>query len=350
MFSKQAQKGKWMTKRFLGKLNRKTGIPWIRMCLGFLLVAALVTSPLAVKSVHSASKGSFPTKRLTWIVPYGPGGGYDTYSRMIARVMPKYLPKKVNVVVRNITGAGGMTAMHTLFRSKPDGHTVTIMNLQGLALLSALERADLDPTKLSYLGAIARDPGTIQVRIDSPYNTLADLQKAKLIKYGSTGPPSGSWIQPKLAKAILKINTEIVTGYRGSSGYMTGLIRGEVDAANMGVYSGLPYVKAKEAKFIILFRESKLVPDVPVIQKGSPYEEMRLFGEDRVVAAPPGVPKNIMDILVNAFNKSINDPQIQAWSKKTDYLLTKNFGPKDVLELSKKLVNFYKKYKKAVEF
>lgn len=323
-----------------------------RLCRGkiglvFLVAVALAASPLAVKSAHCAS---FPSKRITFIVPYSPGGGYDTYARALSRVMPKYLPNKVNVIVRNITGAGGMTAMHTLYRSKPDGHTIVIMNLQGLALYQALEKADLDPAKLSYLGAVARDPNTIMVRIDSPYNTLEDLQKAKVIKYGATGAPSGSWIQPRLVKEIMGINTEIVTGYRGSSGYMTGLIRGEVDAANMGVYSGLPYVKAKETKIIIAFRESKLLPDIPVVKKGSPYEDIRLFGEDRVVAAPPGVPKPILDILIDVFVKSIRDPQTQEWSKKTDYLLQDDFLGNDVLELSKKLVWFYKKYRKAVEF
>jgi tripartite-type tricarboxylate transporter receptor subunit TctC len=347
MLSKQAQKGKWMKKLFEKKHNRKTGVPWIQMCLGFLLAAALIISPLAASPAHSAS---FPKKRLTFIVPYSPGGGYDTYSRALSRVMPKHLPKKVDVIVRNITGAGGMTAMHALFRSKPDGHTIGIMNLQAVALYQALGKGALDPTKLSYLGAVARDPNTILVRIDSPYNTLEDLQKAKLIKYGATGAPSASWIQPKLAKAILKINTEVVTGYRGSSGYMTALIRGEVQAANMGVYSGLPYVKAKEAKVVLAFREDKLLKNIPVVKKGSPYEDMRLFGEDRVVAGPPGIPRDIHAILAKAFQKSIKDPQTQAWSKKTDYLLTKDFTNKDVLKLSKELVQFYTKYKKHVQF
>ena len=131
---------------------------------------------------------------------------------------------------------------------------------------------------------------------------------------------------------------------------MTALIRGEVDAANMGVYSGLPYIKAGETKNIIAFRETKLLPDLPYIKKGSPWEDLRLFGEDRVVAAPPGVPKPIMDILIDAFVKSIRDPQTQEWSKKTDYLLQDDFLGDDVLKLSRDLVQFYKKYRKAVEF
>ena len=327
----------------------KTAMLCIRGCL-ILPVAFLVITSLALASVYSASKDAFPQRKLTFIVPYSPGGGYDTYARALSRVMPRYLPKKANVIVRNITGAGGMTAMHTLFRSRPDGHTIAIMNLQGVALYQALGKSELDPSRLSYLGAVARDPGSISVRIDSPYNSLADLQKAKTIKFGATGFPSGSYIAPILGKEVFKINTEIVTGYRGSSGIMTGLIRGEVDATNMGVYAALPYVKAGETKVIIAYRENEIFPNVPVVEQGSPYADMRFLGEDRVVVAPPGVPGEILGILEKAFQESIRDPQTQAWSKKTDFLLQDNFTGKDVLKLSKELVEFYKKYKKALTF
>ena len=331
------------------RLLGKTAITCGRACLHVLLVSLVIAS-LTAAPACAASKDAFPQKRITFIVPYSPGGGYDTYARMLSRVMPGYLPQKVNVIVRNITGAGGMTAMHTLFRSKPDGHTIAIMNLQGVALYQALGKSDLDPSRLSYLGAVARDPGSISVKIDSPYNSLADLQKAGTIKFGATGFPSGSYIAPVLGKEVLKINTEIVTGYRGSSGIMTGLIRGEVDATNMGVYAALPYVKAGETKVIIAYRENEIFPNVPVVEKGSPYADMRFLGEDRVVVAPPGVPGEILGILEKAFQKSILDPQTQAWSKKTDFLLQDNFTGKDVLKLSKELVEFYKKYKKALTF
>ena len=135
-----------------------------------------------------------------------------------------------------------------------------------------------------------------------------------------------------------------------SSGLMTALIRGEVDANNMGVYSGLPYVKAGETKVIIVYRENDVFPNVPIIEKGSPYEDMRFFGEDRVVVAPPGVPKDILAVLAETFQKAIKDPQTQAWSKRTDYFLEKDFTGPEVLKLSKDLVKFYTKYKKALSF
>jgi tripartite-type tricarboxylate transporter receptor subunit TctC len=283
------------------------------------------------------------------IVPYWPGGGYDNYARAIARVMPKYLPKKVDIIVRNITGAGGMTALHTLFRAKPDGYTLSILSFHGMCLFAALGKADLDPTKLGYLGTVGRDPGSISVNIKSSFNTLADMQRAKRVKWGATGAPSGSWYVPKLTKPILNMSSEVVTGYRGSAGFITALIRGEVDAVYMGLYAVMPYIKAGELKPVVLFRESDLLPDVPVIQKGSPYEDLKLIGEERVVAGPPGIPKDIMAKLEIAFKKAIEDPQTQAWSKKTGYLMS-YLPSKEVKALSKKLIEFYKKHKELLSF
>jgi tripartite-type tricarboxylate transporter receptor subunit TctC len=314
-----------------------------RICLTVLIAVGIVVAPLAEKRANSAPKVIFPKKKITWIVTYGPGGGYDTYSRAIARVLPKYLPKKVSIVVRNIPGAGGMTGTIALFRSKPDGHTMGMVSLQGMAVITAMGKKGVDPTKFTYLGAVVRDPGSILVAANSPFRSLEDLQRAQKVKFGATGPPSTSWIAPKLAKPILKIPVEIVTGYSGSTGYITGLIRGDVDAAYISVGAGLSYVKAGEIRPIINFRHSELQPGVPAIQEGTPYEEMRLVGEDRVVAAPPGVPQDIANILEGALLKSMNDPETQAWSKKTGKLFTPLSG-KEVSELTVKLTNTYKKY------
>lgn len=321
----------------------RTYIFFGRICLTVLIAAGILVAPLAEKSANSAPKVIFPKKKITWIVTYSPGGGYDTYSRAIARVLPKYLPKKVNIVVRNIVGAGGMTGSIALFRSKPDGHTMGMVSLQGMAVITAMGKKGVDPTQFTYLGAVLRDPGSIVVAANSHFRSLEDLQRAEKVRFGATGAPSTSWIAPKLAKPILRIPAEIVTGYTGSTGYITGLIRGDVDAAYISVGSGQPFVKAGEVRPIINFRHSELEPDVAAIQEGTPYEEMRLVGEDRVVAVPPGVPQDVAKILEEALLKSMNDPETQAWSKKTGMLFSPLSG-KEVSQLAVKLTNTYKKY------
>lgn len=315
-----------------------------RALLALVIIAVMFLAPFAEGVANSATKKSFPNKKITWIVPYSPGGGYDTYARAIARVFSKYLPKKVNVIVRNIPGAGSMTGSIALSRAEPDGHTIGILTLQGMAISPILRKKTvLDPSEFIYLGAVIRDPGSLLVAANSPFRSLQDLQKAQTVKFGATGPPSTSWIAPKLAGPILKIPVEIVTGYKGSTEYFTGMIRGDVDAAYNSVGSAVPFIKAGEIRPIILFRKSELQPNAPVIEEGSPYEEMRLVGEDRVVAAPPGVPREIADILEDALMKSMKDKEVQDWSSKTGYLLTPYTG-EEVTVLADKLIKMYQKY------
>ena len=91
---------------------------------GFVILFTLVLTP-----TFAAGKG-FPEKIITWIVTYPPGGGFDTYARAIAKRMPKYLPKKVQIVIKNSPGAGGRYGTNLLYRAKPDGYTIGILNAQ----------------------------------------------------------------------------------------------------------------------------------------------------------------------------------------------------------------------------
>jgi len=327
----------------LGITSGRGGSTYGLVCV--LAVVVLVT-PLAQKAAKAAPKVDFPKKNITWIVPYAPGGGYDVYSRAIARMMPKYLPKKVDIIVRNLPGAGGMRAYHTLMRSKADGHTIGIVNIQGMAVLMIMGKSKLDPTQFTYLGTIIQDIGTFMVAANSPFNKLEDLQKAEKVLFGSTGPPSLSWVAPTLARRILKIRAEIVTGYGGSSDFSAGMIRGDVHACFMGATSALPYVQAGEAKVPVAFKKTPLLPDAPYIEEGSPYREISIVEEDRVVAAPPGVPNEITRMLEDALLKTMQDEEIQKWSKTTGRILTPLSG-KETAELGAELLKTYKKHAEA---
>ena len=96
-------------------------LPWLGVALSLLVPI------LGIGSVSAAP--NYPAKNISWIVPYGPGGGYDLYSRTISAQLPKYLPKKVRVVVRNIGGGGGLTGVAQIYKARPDGYTMGISYL-----------------------------------------------------------------------------------------------------------------------------------------------------------------------------------------------------------------------------
>ena len=111
----------------------------------FLLSVMAFSTVLAARPAKAAQPVDFPQKNITWIVPFGPGGGYDTYSRAVAKVMPKYLPKNIDIIIRNIPGAGTMKATLILNRSKPDGYTLGILDIQALSCLKAIGKSKIDP-------------------------------------------------------------------------------------------------------------------------------------------------------------------------------------------------------------
>ena len=180
-----------------GKFNLKQG------ALMLFLLIILISTLISGKPTRAAASESFPNKNITWIVPFGPGGGYDVYSRAIARVLPRYLPKETDIVIRNIPGAGTMKATTIIHRSRPDGYTMGILDIQALSCLKALGKSKINPKDFTYLVNITRDPGTFMVAANSPFKTLEDLQKAEIVKFGVSGPPSLSWIGPVLGKKIL---------------------------------------------------------------------------------------------------------------------------------------------------
>ena len=79
----------------------------------------------------------FPDRDITFIIPNQVGGGFDAYVRAIAPVMEKYLPNKVNIVPLNVPAGGGAKGVNQLYRARPDGYTIGILNIPGLFILQA---------------------------------------------------------------------------------------------------------------------------------------------------------------------------------------------------------------------
>src|SRR3972149_9117911 len=107
------------------------------------------------------SLAAFPEKEITWIVPYSPGGGFDAWSRQIGATMKKYLPGGVDVVIKNVTGAGGRTGSITLYRARPDGYTVGLLDGAGLVPSQkavGADKAGFDADTFVWVGRGAPEP------------------------------------------------------------------------------------------------------------------------------------------------------------------------------------------------
>ncbi|MFC2170222.1 Bug family tripartite tricarboxylate transporter substrate binding protein [Acidobacteriota bacterium] len=317
--------------------------------MSYLLVLVLI---IGLHQVVNAKETSFPVKSITCIVPYSAGGGFDAYSRAIAKTLPKYLPNKVNVVVKNMLGAGGRRGSAVLYRSKPDGYTIGMLNPIGLATNDLVKKSSqYDLNNYTYFATCSRSVGGIFVATNSKYNTIEDLQKAEKVKFITGGRGSSTWLLGMLAKDVMDIPVFMVTGYSGTTEYITALLRKDADALAFGTADFMiPYLQEGEIKSIMIFTRKVWEPmPEATTAKGTQYEEFADIIQDRVIAGPPGIPDKIASILQTALLNALKDPELQVWSKTTARPLYIADG-KNTWQNIKKTIELLKKYEKLLKY
>ena len=285
-----------------------------------LLSAAAAGSALLARNALAA----FPEKDISFIIPDSAGGGFDNYVRALAPAMERALPSKVNVVPTNVPGAGGARAASELYRARPDGSTIGIFNVPGIYVQRQRGAAGFDLEKFSWLGRVGQDHYALAVGEASPIKSIADLQalaKTRPIKFTSTGPAGTAYSATLIATNLLGLKAQLITGYKGSSDYVVGAIRGDGDA----VITALPVLRRLAAgntlRILATFEEKSSVPGAAdAAALGQP--ELAQITLERLVAGPPGLPADIRATLGTALSAAMKDPEVVAWAKTADTDLT----------------------------
>ena len=307
-----------------------------RILASFSLIAAMSVG------VGSAA-ADWPEKPIKFVVPYSTGGGFDTYVRAIAPEMEKILG--VQVVPENIPGAGGQKGSATVYRSKPDGYTIGIMNIPGLTVPPLLgKKVAYNLDDMTWIGNLAKSTYAIAVKADSPINSLEELcSLGRPAKFSDTGPTSTSSVTSQISMSLINCPITNVTGYKGSSGATVAVMRGEVDATLKPISSLRKYVKSGDMKFIVTFENKPSLKGVPSSRDlgHDEFEKLTLY---RIVGGPPGLPSDITKKLSDALYQAATSATVQEWSKKSK----KPLEPLDSVEATKimaELSGFYAKYK-----
>ena len=149
----------------------------------------------------TAAHAEFPERNITSVVTFSPGGGFDTISRAISRSIEKYLPKGVKAIVKNVTGAGGVTGTVYLYRSKPNGYTIGQMygGMMPVPFLKGPEKAGYDFEKFVWLARVGGEPYALLLRNESKFKSLKDLQQAKRVTWGVEAIGAGRWFDAFIA-------------------------------------------------------------------------------------------------------------------------------------------------------
>lgn len=300
---------------------------WSAGIVALALTGTLVGQSPAV--AQEAEAAFYRHKTVKMIVGYGPGGGYDVYARMLAPHLAKVLD--ATVVVENQPGAGGLSALNRIYAAQPDGLQIMIVNgtAAGSAQLIDQEAVRYDLAKVGHLGLISASPWIWHVRPDAPYRTLADVMKPGVkVRWAATGLIDSMSDGAAIMCEALKIDCQVVIGYKGSNEAVLAVVRGEMDAIYSSDTSANSYVKSGQTRPIVtLSREkSRFFPDLPTI-----FESVKLTPEQewwfnlratldalgRILVTSPNLPPERLAFLQASVKKMLTDPALIAEGEKT---------------------------------
>lgn len=281
-----------------------------------------------------AQESFYKGKNIRIIVGFSPGGGYDTYARLIARHLGKYIPGNPTVAVENMTGAGSLiSANHTYRVAKPDGLTIGHF-IGGLFLQQLLGKPgiEFDARKFEYLGVPAQDDFMIGLSKASGITTMEKWMASKVpVKLGGVSSGSGTDDLPNILKATLGLPIQLVAGYKGTADIRLAFNSGEVQGASNSWQSfKATWRKELEAGEMIIVLQETLkahpdLPNVPVAVNFTKTDEARklirvvvqVHGPTvRPFALPPGTPKERVQSLRRAFVETMRDSELLAEAKK----------------------------------
>jgi tripartite-type tricarboxylate transporter receptor subunit TctC len=283
-----------------------------RSALFTTLVPALLLSAAGLCAAQSA----FPSRPITMIVPFPPGGLADIVARPVAEAMSRDLGQAV--VIENKAGAGGGIGMAFAAKAPADGHTV----LMSLSSLTVIPEADVllgraPMYALSALRPIARytaDPTVLAVRADSPWKTAKDFvddakRRPGAINYGS----SGNYGTMHVPMEILAQNAGIKmthVPFTGAAPAVAALLGGQIDAVSSGPATVLQHVKAGKLRVLAHWGNARLdaMPDVPALKEAGFNAE---YAQWSGLFIPAGTPEPVAQRLRAAAKAAAQDAKVK---------------------------------------
>ncbi|WP_088278904.1 tripartite tricarboxylate transporter substrate binding protein [Ideonella sp. A 288] len=283
--------------------------------LASLTLAAVAASGAMLGLAGTAHAQAWPSKPVTLLVPFPPGGSTD----MIARTLAPKLQEKLGgtFIIENKAGAGGTVAAAQAKRAPADGYTVFVSSLGPYVIGPHLIKGvAYDPLKdFDYISVAVQAPNVLAVPAASPHKTLADVlayhrAHPGKMSFASAGNGSSDHLTAELFWQQTG-TTGLHIPYKGGAPAMSDLLGGQVDATFMNINTGLPNIKAGKLRALAITstKRSPLLPDVPTM-KESGLEGVTVTSW-QAFAAPKGLPADIKARLHEAIVAGLNDPAVK---------------------------------------
>ncbi|MDH3444577.1 MAG: hypothetical protein OEN50_11670, partial [Deltaproteobacteria bacterium] len=308
-------------------------------------------------------------KNILFIVGLPPGGGYDAYTRAVARHIGKYIPGYPTAIVQNMTGGMSRVSANYIYsRAKPDGLTVGIWN-SALVLRQALgdRTVRFEADKFGWIGAPSKGYPVCTVMGFTGLKTLEDvLNSKKPIKMGGIASGSQTIDLPRILNLTLGTRFNAIPGYEGTARIRIAMQIREVD----GTCFGWESMRMTARSMLDASGDDKLIPfvihgdagdpevkDLPRLTEVVRDEQSRAilntyllpYGFQRPLTLPPGTPKERLTILREAFKTTLADPEFLDEAKRSDLAIDYVSG-KDIESLVDQILRISRKTRANLRF
>ena len=256
---------------------------------------------------------NYPDRNIILVAPFPPGGPSDTTARMIVGPMAKALGQQI--VVENVTGAGGTIGSNRVAKAKPDGYTIMV---SGSGTHAAAEFLNKDlpyrSTDFEQIGLINVSPVVLVAREGVPAKTLKDFvaylrTNEKKVTEADAGVGSISNLACSVFHSVADVHPTVAS-YRGTPQATMDLVAGTVDFGCNQIVNIVQHIKSGKLKAFAVTgdQRSPMLPDVPTTKEaGMPQFNLTVwFG----LSAPKGTPGPIVDKLNQALGVALNDPDV----------------------------------------
>jgi tripartite-type tricarboxylate transporter receptor subunit TctC len=273
--------------------------------------AAIALAALLTLAQPSSAQ-SYPTRPITFIVPFAPGGPADVLGRLIGQKMSEDLGQQV--IIDNRSGANTIVGAQFVARSQPDGYTI-LLAIDGTLVMNPYLYSTLayDPFKdFEPVSLVALVPSALTASINNPANTLKeviDIEKGKpgTFQVGVSTPTS----QVAIGLLNMMAGTNMTTvPYRGGTTQITSMLAGDIPLGHESVNVALPLYRDKKIKIIALTGQKRLslAPEIPLVAETFPGFDLGIW---QSVVVPTGTPRPVVERLFAALQKAMAAPDLR---------------------------------------
>lgn len=301
------------------------------------LLKALALSGLLACTLASADEPAYPTRPITLVVGFAPGGGVDLMARYIAKRLGERLGQPV--IVENKVGAGGTIGAAMVAKARPDGHTLLFTSVAHSINHSFYPKLPFDSLKdFAPVSPVATAPNGIAARIDAPYNTLQEMiayakANPEKVTYGAISGSTTMYLGMAMFEKAAGLKFQYIP-YSGTMASVQATLAGQTDLVSSGYASSDTFAQAGKLKMLAVSTKAPtpLAPGVPTIAEAGNlpgFEVLNWMG----ILAPAQTPANVIKRLNEEIKKIQEEPEAAAF-----FLAQKNDKFHDTPEAFRKLI------------